>query len=66
MQNIMGTNFQCISFGNEIWKSFDGETWMITIGHIKPTIEFVPFSTYCCYVEFQKKKAQSPIVSMGG
>ena len=35
-----------ISVGNKIWKSSDGETWMMTIDHIKPTIDLIPFNTF--------------------
>ena len=60
VQDLLSKNYDMLPVGNKIWKSSDGESWLITIDQIKPTIELIPFNTYCCDVDFPKKTATSP------
>jgi hypothetical protein len=41
-----------------IWKPSDGETWMMTIDHLKPTTALIPFTMFCD-VDFKKKQTTS-------
>ena len=54
MHNLLGKHSDSFSVGNKIWRSSDGETWMMTVDHIKPTTKLIPSSTYFCDVEFKK------------
>ena len=60
LKNLLGKNSDLLSVGIQIWKSYDRETWMVTIDNIKPTIELIPLNTYFGYVELHEKKTQKP------
>ena len=43
MQNLLGESSALFSVGNKIRMSSDGETWMMTIDHFKPTTQLIQF-----------------------
>ena len=51
-----------MSVGEKIWKSAGGETYMMTVAHIRPTIDLIRFNTYFGYVDFLKGNQNQTIV----
>ena len=64
MQNLWGKNSDALSVGINIWKSFDGETLMMTIDHIKVITQMNPFSACLRCLGSKRRHQKAPIVSM--
>ena len=47
------------SVGSKMWKSSDGETYMMAHDIIKPTIDLIPLNTYCCFIDFRKTNTKN-------